>query len=39
MKEENMSGPSELKESPTLQDSDHDDDGSIIGKYFFLFSI
>ena len=39
MKEENVSGPSELKQSPRLQDSDNDDDdGSIIGKHSFLIS-
>jgi len=37
MTEENVSGPSELRESAQLKDSDNDDDdGSIIGKCIFI---
>jgi len=34
MKEENVSGPSELRESPQLRNDDSDDDGIIIGRFF-----
>ena len=40
MKEENMSGPLELRESPQPQDSDSDDDGNtILLRKSFYFSI
>jgi len=34
MKEENVSGPPELRESAQLRDTDSDDDGSIIGRLY-----
>jgi len=38
MKEENISGPSELRESPQLRDDDSDDNGIIVIGKCFLFS-